>query len=111
MIIPIRSVCPSAGATRAPQTRLDEREQLDRRAALHERIGPKLDAERRRCRLGFLSLMQSTHGGAYPHLAYLQSCTHGDAYPHLAYLQSGTHGDAYPHLAYLREWHVDLQCA
>ena len=34
MIIPIRSVCPSAGATRAPQTRLDEREQLDRRAAL-----------------------------------------------------------------------------
>ena len=96
MIIPIRSVCPSAGATRAPQTRLDEREQLDRRAALYERIGTKLDAERRRCRLGFLSLMQSTHGGAYPHLAYLQS---------------GTHGDAYPHLAYLREWHVDLQCA
>ena len=65
-------------------------------APLYERIGTKLDAERRRCRLGFLSLMQSTHGGAYPHLAYLQS---------------GTHGDAYPHLAYLREWHVDLQCA
>ena len=96
MIITIRSVCPSAGATRAPQTRLDDREELERRAALHEQIGAKLDAERRGCRLGFLSLMQSTHGGAYPHLAYLQS---------------GTHGDAYPHLAYLREWHVDLQCA
>ena len=64
----------------APPPWLDDREELDRRAALHERIGTKLDEERRRCRLGFLSLMQSTHGDAYPHLAYLQSGTHGDAY-------------------------------
>ncbi len=44
-------------------------------------IGTKLEEERRRCHLGFLPLMQSTHG------------------------------DAYPHLACLRSWHTDLKCA
>ena len=60
MVIPIRSVCPAQG----------QREHLllgwttarSWIAVLRERIGTKLGEERRQCRLGFLSLMQSTHG-------------------------------------------------
>jgi hypothetical protein len=37
-------------------------------------IGTKLEEDRRRCRLGFLPLMQRTHGDVYPHLACLRSC-------------------------------------
>jgi hypothetical protein len=60
MVIPIRSVCPAQG--RREHLLLGWTTARSWIAVLRERIGTKLGEERRQCRLGFLSLMQSTHG-------------------------------------------------